>query len=571
VSESTIKLPIEVSDKGAIQELRRIQSTLGAVGLESVTLNKRVATAMESMAAKSGAAFDDISRKAKGATTDIVSFNQALEVGKKILDFGKKAVELAKFSAEFHRLKDAVPVAKLRELERATQGTVSQFELLKRAAKEMKLDLDTAGMTDSVRKVERVQVAWANFMTDVKVGLGDMVNEIGYAAGRLLGIVEASRAERLNAGSRGTAMRTGKFTTSNLNEYTSPFGFVPGVGIANDVMGNITGNAEIAQQTLDFEARRATAFASTARVMQIEKAAEGTFGAGMFAQQFGQGIAQGATGKDGKRAAGGRAAGPGESFFWNLNPNNPNALQNQPWAARATGVLAEAGGAALNEYRAEDSLFGGISNLAGGAGRLAGGIGRGAQGGIDEFAKRAEEINKPVREMEERFGGAFSAFGGAIGAAVDAAITGSESIGKAFLKASAAALKSLAVESSVRAAYNLAMGIGSAAIGSPKAGGFFAAAAQFAATAALAGGGAAVLNAAGGGGSSASSGGGNARDFAPVTGARAESGPQNITVNVTVGAAADAGRLGETITKAVDLADRQGRGRSERNVVVRYE
>src|SRR6266545_4269012 len=111
-------------------------------------------------------------------------------------------------------------------------------------------------------------------------------------------------------------------------------------------------------------------------------------------------------------------------------------------------------------------------------------------------------------------GGAWGVFQGAFGSAVAAAIDGSESIGKAFAKASAAGLKSLAVEYAVRALGEGAFAISFFAFGDGKgAATHNLAALKFAAAAAAAGVGSHVLGSlagggGGGGGASAGAAGG---------------------------------------------------------------
>jgi hypothetical protein len=568
---STVTLPILVEDQKAISELKKVQSALGAVGLESQKLNKTIASGMESMAKKAGAAFEDIASKTKGATTRFIELNQALEVGKKIISFGKEAVELAKFSAEFRRMEAAVPVGKMRELESVTRGTASRFEMLKQATKGMDLPV-----TDAVLKIERTQAAWSNLVDSVKLGLGDLVNEIGHAAGRLLGIVEATRAERLIAGSRGTALATGKFTGSDLNEYRSPFNFLPGVAMISQLSGNITGDAGVAQQSMDFQARRAQALAAVARQLQVEDASSGTIGAAIFAQKFGQGVGGVSKGKT-QRQKGREAQLQSGSWYTDML-RNPD-----PIGDTVTGGI-RGGMDALQEWSIDPygpkfgSGLGDVAKgLAAAPGALLGAGVDGISGKLKAQNEAMAEFSKKLGDQTTAIGGAFTAMSAGLTAAVDAAITGSDSIGRAFLKAAGAALRGIALESTARAAYETAMGIGALAnpLTAATAAGHFASAKAFAVAAAIAGVGSAGLSAAagsgGGSGGGASRGGGNARDYAPVTGAQSDGGSQHITINMTVPPTHSAGEMGEALTKAVDFAQRQGKVRSERNVVVRYE
>ena len=166
-----------------------------------------------------------------------------------------------------------------------------------------------------------------------------------------------------------------------------------------------------------------------------------------------------------------------------------------------------------------------------------------------------------------------------ITAAVDAAISGSESIGRAFLKASAAALKALAIESTVRAIYNTAMGLGALIFNPAAALGYFAAAGKFGLAAAAAGGGAALLGAGGGGGGGGESGGGGGYAAAPsgasyttAGGGRGGNGEQTIIVNIggSITASTHA-ELGKSVASAVRAGERAGRTSRESEVVVHFE
>jgi hypothetical protein len=161
-----------------------------------------------------------------------------------------------------------------------------------------------------------------------------------------------------------------------------------------------------------------------------------------------------------------------------------------------------------------------------------------------------------------------------LSAAVEAAITGSDSIGKAFMKASAAALKSIAIESTVRALYNTAMGLGSLYFDPPAAVGYFAAAATFGLAAAAAGAGSAVLGSLGGGGA----GGATPTAGSHVPGSIASSAPQQQqgaqTVIVNVNGALTAGdyaKLGSVIQKATQYGQQAGRVRSQSSLTVSFE
>jgi len=238
---------------------------------------------------------------------------------------------------------------------------------------------------------------------------------------------------------------------------------------------------------------------------------------------------------------------------------------------RALAELKEEPGIFGQAYRGARSL---VSDLAGqirpGAGYAAESIyGADVTGGVLYQGKTGKEklsdFETTISDRTTLLGGGFGAMTDAITASVDAAITGSDSIGKAFLKASAMALKALAIESTVRALYNTAMGVGAVFLNPAAAGGYFAAAAQFAATAVLAGAGAAALGAATGGFSGGSSagargyaGGGGFHDYSSARGG----GGDTINVYVT-GQLGSAGETGRQIADAVQKARRSGRIKDE--------
>jgi hypothetical protein len=162
-------------------------------------------------------------------------------------------------------------------------------------------------------------------------------------------------------------------------------------------------------------------------------------------------------------------------------------------------------------------------------------------------------------------GAAYATLAGGITAAVDAAITGSDSIGKAAAKASAQILKSLAVEATGRAVYEGALAIGSLAMGDPKGAALHGlAAAKFAAAAAGLGVLSAGLNAAASGGG-ASAGGASAAPGGGFASGRGSSsggeGGQTIIVQFGDGFVGDHDKVVDFIARAVRTSERSGRSR----------
>lgn len=192
----------------------------------------------------------------------------------------------------------------------------------------------------------------------------------------------------------------------------------------------------------------------------------------------------------------------------------------------------------------------------------------------DEFSgnKRLEAFSDKIKDQTTVVGGAFATLSSGVSAAIEAAVSGSDSIGKAVAKATAATLKSIAVESSVRALYNTAMGFAALAFGPVNgiaAAGYFKAAAIFSATAVAAGAGGALLGSlAGGDGPSV----GTRPSGFPGVKPNGENGNQTIIVNITGAVTAgDFAKLGETIQRSVQIGQQAGRTRSEGNVTVQFE
>lgn len=193
------------------------------------------------------------------------------------------------------------------------------------------------------------------------------------------------------------------------------------------------------------------------------------------------------------------------------------------------------------------------------------------QGDIDDTLSAQQQKLQEITSLQ---GAAFSTLSGGIAAAVDAAVTGSDSIGKAAVKAAAMALKAIAIESTVKALESTARGL--YALSNPltaaQAGGYFTAAAKFAATAVAAGVGAAALGQSvgafggGGGGSGASASRGAGGGFvSPSRGG----GDGGVTYNFFIGDGY-IGRpkeLAEEIDNRLRAGKRSGRIRDGGSVV----
>ena len=184
-------------------------------------------------------------------------------------------------------------------------------------------------------------------------------------------------------------------------------------------------------------------------------------------------------------------------------------------------------------------------------------------GGEDmALAERQRQFDELMADMANRqkfAGAAFGALSDGIAASVGAAIDGSESMGKAFLRAAAASLKATAIQATINALWETAQGFAKLATGNPAAAAHFKAAAIFAATAAAAGAGSAALGSHGGGGGG---GGSGARASGPSSGgfARGASGGGGGGGGNTIILVGDVfGRRPEDIAADIEKARRQGK------------
>jgi hypothetical protein len=194
-----------------------------------------------------------------------------------------------------------------------------------------------------------------------------------------------------------------------------------------------------------------------------------------------------------------------------------------------------------------------------------------AGGGLDARAKQLDAFAKQIQDTSSIAGGAFQSLSSGLAAAVEAAISGGDSIGKAFLKAAAAQLKATAVQSSVLALFETAKGFAALAVGSPTAAAHFKSAAVFGATALAAGVVGAGLGAASGGASSPQTSGSAGASTANIAGRSNSNGSGGLTVIVNVsGVVGDAASVGAQINKAIDTGLRSGTTRDRQQKTVRF-
>lgn len=651
MAESTVKLPVEVKADDALAELRKVQKQLAAAGLESQKLNQEIGFHVAAAAKKTGKSYEDMAAKAsketerlakkaadelarlsakaakdaetsaRKAINEIVKvntkaraeaekaakeslmnvgkfwgeLNQKLEVFSKVVNWGKQTIELAKFSSEFRRLEGVIPVSKMRELEQQTGGTVSRFELLKRAAEEMGIGA-TDGMSATAKSLQRVTMEWTNTMDQIKATIGDLVGSailwIDRLSDKLAGIDPESRGnarQRLRANAAANAM-----------DRFRELGPVP---LIKAGLHPIHATDEDIRRTPEFQKYYKESLEALAPKYLEAEEKENASAPGSGAPSWLRGI-----GKDDKTVSLGNAwqqfklhtnterakkkkGTKGkqdyrwEGTFSSVNGNNPLAYQNMPWQSylgnAAQESYQEMGGADTGDF-----ISGAVENtaLGKGLGNLFSGFGAAAEAG-GGGAKRVAEFNpgkvsefwaemKPtMEEMSTVLTDGFGVLQGGIAAAVEAAISGEESIGKAFKKSAAAALKSIALQSTVRALYHGAMALGSLAFFDGRGAGMHAAAAaKFGLAAAAAGIGSAALGGFDTAPTQPEAGGGSSSRA--VTGSQLSNGNGNQVINVYVQGAIGAGdyaRLGGEIVKAVDAGRRSGRVRDEHSVTTRFE
>lgn len=606
MSESTAKANLEIDTSKAVSALEALAGKLKEVGGKAQEAKEK---------------HESFSDTLKEASEKVFFYGEALN---KIIETGKQLGELAEFSAQMQNLGDKVPIERLHLMEEAVGHTVDKMALMQFSLKAMQgdLHLTDAGLqtvlkaannlsdkgfgdttenanklmhalesgrtkelrdfniqldeskdkhenlirimeklkktaeeevdTGTLNKIEQVRTAWSNFIIDVKSGLGDLIAQIGIGIVQLLGLMPKSQTQ-INADE----------IVKGANHYARGYapdaplqpgeeGYIPDAaydyGGANESGIQVPFDYRAANASMEFQAAKARAIAKYAPILhrgeELRKP-KGPLFTGDVSKSIGEDpyTIERVKGSD-LYAAGGISADRGFGI---------------------KGLFHEGMGAFD-----EGGLFG-IPNAFANAGPSAF-----QQVGEAMGPSRAErDLSKNLNDRSSALGGAFGAFGSGISSAVDAAVTGSESIGKAFMKASADALKSLAIESTVRALYNTAMGIGSLYLSPPAAAGYFAAAGQFALAATAAGAGAAALGAMAGGGGASPGGGGGGAGMPSMAGMSSFNPQQNQaqTIIVNVSGAVTAGdykQLGTTIQKAVQAGQQAGSVRPDTSLTIKF-
>lgn len=445
------------------------------------------------MAAKKA---DDFGKRATQSVKNVIEglgkLNQATEMVGKAWQAAQGMMNIAKLSAEFQAMEKAVPVEKMEQLRLETDGTVSEMELLKRAVTEMGLET-TVAADRGVRELKRFEAQVKDLETSIKVGLGKALITVVNAFGIDKSLEQQARE---NVERRGGGIPLLPFSGTNLSsvgpghaEYEAELARLQGRERESEIRSMVMqGHRTLFDQSGALKTARERAEYDAAQAM-INRGNAVSRGAGYAAQ------AEAAA-----RRGGGGGAGADTSWTWGraFGAGSSNWAGDAVRSAWQTGSGAVAGWASDSRV-AEQQQFGAD---------FVSGFGGGAAAGTDGAAKRVAELEAMLQDRSGALGGAFGALTDGIAASVDAAITGSEAIGKAFMKASAAAMRSLALESAVRAAYHTAAAIGTAVTGNaPAAAGHIAAAGKYAAVAAFAGVSSMALSAGAGGGGGASAGG----------------------------------------------------------------
>lgn len=603
-NESSIVLPVVVEDRAALAELKKIQKELGNAGVESAKLNKQIEDAMKNMAAKTAKAYGDMGMSLQGLKNKWTEFSSAINVAQQAFGWAKQAVDLAKYSAEFSRLERAVPVERMRALQAETGGTVSKFDLLKRAAKEMGLSA-TAGLDEASKRMQQTLATWENTVNSIKAGLGSIamtaIDWLDRLSDSIAG-VETIRTREDQA--RANAKRNiidrraqdpqGSFIANAARnvvdedspEYLAELARQRTWLIKNSAMGDAQRQRQLVNDTIATRAEKSGGWAGllkpsgggapsvgdlwrAGQLWNMDHEHEGTWS--LFSPS--------------DSAVPSLGSAYGDLVLWNAKNriNRKRKPRKQfdigglsgPGLDALEGLGSGPGDGELNDVQSYGLGFEGwaaptglsfADRAKGALGDLRGGLNHKLRNDADSL----KTFNEQLRDQTSAVGAAYSTLSAGITAGVEAAIAGSDNIGKAALKAAQTQLKAIAIQSTVQALYSTALGL----FGDPTK---FAAAAKFAATAVAAGVGSAALGSmvgSGGGASASMPTGGPSASAGNVTGgsSRQDGSAQNVTINMYGTIAAGSKReVGESLVSATDLARRAGRVRSEQSTTVRFE
>lgn len=175
---------------------------------------------------------------------------------------------------------------------------------------------------------------------------------------------------------------------------------------------------------------------------------------------------------------------------------------------------------------------------------------------LEEYSAQRKEFDAQMKDRTSLLGGSFDLMSQGLSAAVEAAITGSDSIGRAFMKASAQALKAIALEAGAKALFATAEGL---FFDNPEA---LAAAGFYTAAALAAGAGAAILGSLGGGSGGSSSAGSPHTAAGGGLVANSNAGPRQVApiiIQIGDGFVGKPDELGKAIADQLNAAQKTGR------------
>ena len=561
-----------------------------------------------------GKKVEEVAKKQSIWTKDInlgklaTTFNEVTEATQKLVDTMQGAVELAHFSAEMRNLEANVPVERLKMMQEATENAVQKIDLMKFSMRalageshvtEAGLDvvlkaantLGDQGFGDTMENAEKLMHALrsgsAKELKDFGISLdetkdkGTLVNEM-LEKFRSLADMDVNvdpnlkKIEIFQTAWKDSIVEIKQTVGGFIEWFGDAVGTItdllapirkPDVGAA---IGAVTGQMQTDVYRMSGSGSMMSQAARNRRGMvpmdpDRQQGFDWNWGPNLYVGAQNGNVPKPKTGGGGGKAP------------WNLNLGQVGAgVDWQPtdfWGRSQDDINAQ------NNAGAAGDFFGGAASGFGSTRERSSGLFGTAFAGIEEQQAKMADFTAKLQDQHTLIGAGYATLTAGIGAAVDAAITGNESIGKAFAKATAIALKSIAIESTARAVFEGAMALGSLAIydsaGAAKHG---LAAAQYAAAAVVAGVGAAALGSASGAFSPGGGGGGPSTPAGGTSGAgivnttSGNGGAQVINVYVTGAVTAnDTQKLGEVLSKAIGSGQQAGRVRSSDSVVVHYE
>jgi hypothetical protein len=553
---------------------------------------------------------DGFNKNIDGIMTGLAKFNLAMQGIGTIIDGLGKAAGLARLNAEMRNMEKTLPINLIVKLQNATDGAVTKLDLMRFSMKALHGELaltedglktvlkaaDTLGDQGFGDTMEIAEKLTSVIRTGNVKSLKELGIELDVTADKQANVNQALRAMQdlaatpVNVDPQLMAIEKMQTATQDwVNDMGAGLGFVFGwafkkVGELTDELAGIGGTLQMSNEDIREEAMRAAVDEATQRIGNPYNNDLKRQHSALVSELFGQNqrklIAQRAASVEKRKNAEFR---PAARNLWDRAwGGGPDLMVGDHAKAGKGRGLLEGGDADF--IHGDELMF-----MAGADGTDRDGLmGLGAESERDtgddlmemgEFsskeiaqaeamAKQAAALAGIMADLADKTtlaGGAYDVFGSAILAAGEAAMEGSDGIGRAALAAAAASLKGIAKESAVKALYETAGGFASIAVGDAKgATGHFAAAGQYALTAVAAGVAGAALAPSGGAGSPSSAPGGG---FASGSSGGSQASPQTIIVQVGDGFVGKPRELAEAIDEVVRSGTRSGRVREESGVV----